>query len=140
MKCVNDELRRRLLAEGRSVREVANICGITERGLRSWMHRNHVTLRRPRVVLDEARVRELFDAGVTFVRMAEEFDVSAQTVAEFCRDHGMRRLRPHTRGQEAAQLDRDREARAANMRSLNNDVRMAREAGMSYGKWRQRYR
>ena len=47
MKCVNDELRRRLLAEGRSVREVANICGITERGLRAWMHKNHVTLRRP---------------------------------------------------------------------------------------------
>ena len=139
MKCVNDELRRRLLAEGYSAREVANICGITEKGLRSWMHSNHITLRKPHVALDERRVRELFDAGVTFVRMAEEFDVSAQTVAQFCRDHGMRRLRPHTRGQEAAQLDRDREARAANMRGIAADNKRAREAGLSYGQWRQKY-
>lgn len=139
MKCVDDELRRRLLAEGRSVREVANICGITEKGLRSWMHSNHITLRKPHVALDETRVRELFNAGVTFVRMAEEFDVSAQTVAQFCRDHGMRRLRPHTRGQESAQLDRDREARAANMRGIAADNKRAREAGLSYGKWRRKY-
>ena len=132
MRKGENELRLKLVGDGLSNKEVADICGCSAAAISSWKIRRGFT--NSNTLSDEeiAHRIELFEQGYKFSEIAVMLGKSEQYINDWYHGRGMYR----DRGAVKRMSDREAaKARRRNTKALVKDVLIADKKGWSYGEY-----
>ena len=93
---------------------------------------------------EEQRRAALIQSGLRIGQVAKMMGCSVDAIRKWAKKRGyyvpakdgFHRGRRGEQERQAEQLSEEKQARAENMRRLTEDDRAAKEAGLTYGKWR----
>lgn len=132
MRKNENELRLKLVRDGLSNKEVADICGCSAAAISSWKIRRGFTNSNTLSDAEIARRIELFEQGYKFSEIAVMLGKSEQYINDWYHGRGMYR----DRGAVKRMPDREAaKARRRNTKALVKDVLIADKKGWSYGEY-----